>query len=709
MKMSSYLIVSTLTIPSLLGFQNMLYAQAVKSQGSVWFVDDRSFDDIEVFMQRHSSTLHLTRSVDGYRPVKRVIDTNGAAHFRVQRTYSGLDVIGCEGWIHVGLNGLVIYGGSIGPELEVDVIPHIGERDAIRTAIGLVEIGIGVRKLDFDSVVTPVSARLVIARADLNLDWTGSNVHLSYAVDVTPLHGKQRTIYVDAITGSVLRLEWFPSNCEDGVAETLYNGSRTIDSKWRGFLSQDYILHDECRGDGIHTYLDGSDVDDGDNLWSLYSERPATSAHWATGMAYDFYLAMYGRNGYNASGGALSVYTSNDNDVDNAGWVSATMTFGGGGIHSTGAWVSLDVVGHEFTHGVTESEADLVYANESGALNESYSDIFGAMVEFYVEGSFGNYQMAEDFYIPDGKLRDMSDPNSKGDPDTYEGDFWYSGSEDLGGVHTNSGVQNFWFYLLSAGGYGVNDNGEDYNVSGIGRNSAAAIAYRALTVYLWSSSSYGDAKNASIYSAIDLFGNCSNEVLQTVNAWNAVGVSSDLGFGANGPVNCAALNTAHNVFVPYTSRVINGMTADCSIIPNGTQVIFLAGEQIELLPGFSSGDQFLAMIDACLAEAKMAEAMLDTIVNAGKRIADGPVTEEPALRIYPNPTTGELTVRVAPGSVEGIQTIRILDISGRLVREMSGLRGETLQFDLGTEQNGTYLIELQSTGSTYRERIVLNQ
>lgn len=91
-------------------------------------------------------------------------------------------------------------------------------------------------------------------------------------------------------------------------------------------MSQDYILHDECRSDGIRTYLDGDDVDDGDNQWSLYSERPATPAHWATAMTYDFYQAMYGRNGYNSSGGAVAVYTSNQDGVENAGSLSRRVS-----------------------------------------------------------------------------------------------------------------------------------------------------------------------------------------------------------------------------------------------------------------------------------------------------------------------------------------------------------------------------------------------
>lgn len=427
-------------------------------------------------------------------------------------------------------------------------------------------------------------------------------------------------------------------------------------------------------------------------------------------MTYDFYLSTYGRNGYNGSGGAVDVYTSYNDGVENAGWNDGEMVFGGGGSNSLGAWVSLDVVGHEFTHGVTRSEADLSYSYESGALNESFSDIFGAMVEYYVEGSSGDYLLAEDFYIPDGKLRDMSDPNSKGQPDTYQGTYWYIGTGDNGGVHTNSGVQNFWFYLLSEGGSGTNDNGDAYSVSGIGRNSAAAIAYRALTVYLWSSSSYDDAKNACIFSAIDLFQDCGNEVLQTVNAWNAVGVSSDLGFGANGVVNCVTLNSVHDAEIPYTFRVINDMTADCEITPNGEPVTFWAGEQIELLPGFSSGDNFLARINPCVGEARMMGAGHDVLMIESKNdVGDKNLAEQHAFRLYPNPTTGELTVLLSPSSGEEAKAIRIFDISGRLIRETAGFYGHSARFDLHAERNGMYVVEMVTPRSNHRAVLVLAQ
>jgi hypothetical protein len=123
----------------------------------------------------------------------------------------------------------------------------------------------------------------------------------------------------------------------------------------------------------------------------------------------------------------------------------------------------------------------------------------------------------------------MANPNLKNDPDTYLGTHWITSKTDNFGVHTNSGVQNFWFYLLSVGGSGTNDNSNAYSVTGLGMSKAVQIAYRNLSVYLTPTSNYAMARQFAIQSARDLYGNCSNEVTQTTAAWYAVGVGTNVG------------------------------------------------------------------------------------------------------------------------------------------------------------------------------------
>jgi PKD repeat protein len=193
------------------------------------------------------------------------------------------------------------------------------------------------------------------------------------------------------------------------------------------------------------------------------------------------------------------------------------------------------------THGVTERSSGLAYQNESGALNESFSDIMGTCVEFYAKPTDANWDIGEDV----GALRNMQNPKSHNQPDTYKGQQWYTGTADNGGVHTNSGVQNRWFYILVSGAQGTNDIGSAYNVTGIGIDKAAKITYRNL-INLTSSSNYAASRAGALKAAKDLYGECSQEYLSTGNAWYAVGVGVKLecslvpvaDFSANKTTSC---------------------------------------------------------------------------------------------------------------------------------------------------------------------------
>jgi len=196
---------------------------------------------------------------------------------------------------------------------------------------------------------------------------------------------------------------------------------------------------------------------------------------------------------------------------------------------------SLDVIGHEYTHGIVEYSSAFLYYGESGALEESFCDIFGNVIQEWVEGYNFNkfYTQAEDPIIGTGGLRALHDPLNSGKhpvkigsncyyytghPDTYEGQYWYEGDCDYGGVHCNCGVQNYWFYLLAHGGY---HNGITINPIGI--DKAAKIAYRNM-VTLTTYDEYDEAREGAIDAAEYYYGYCSDEFIQTMNAWAAVGV-----------------------------------------------------------------------------------------------------------------------------------------------------------------------------------------
>jgi len=300
-------------------------------------------------------------------------------------------------------------------------------------------------------------------------------------------------------------------------------------------IAGNFRLREAGRGNGIFTYdmKNGVahslavDFVDNDNSFSITNARAGVSAHWAAELTYDYYLSKHGRNSFDNASGRIISYVHYQSNYNNAFWDGTRMTFGDGDGVRFQPLVSLDIVGHEFTHGVTQYTAGLIYANESGALNESFSDIFGEAIEASMKNADPDWLVGGQI----GSLRSMINPNMRGNPDTYLGRFWVphannpSGNNDNGGVHSNSGVQNHWFYLLSEGGSGVNDNNDNFTVTGIGIEQAAQIAYRNLSVYLTPRSGYFDVRSASLRSAVDLFGENSPQLQSVNDAWFAVGVS----------------------------------------------------------------------------------------------------------------------------------------------------------------------------------------
>ncbi|MCA9686273.1 MAG: M4 family metallopeptidase, partial [Myxococcales bacterium] len=190
---------------------------------------------------------------------------------------------------------------------------------------------------------------------------------------------------------------------------------------------------------------------------------------------------------------------------------------------------------HEFSHAVTTHTAGLIYQGESGALNEATSDIFAAAVESFKGSTVSDvWHIGEDCWIASpGFLRNMADPVSSnaGDKDYYP--TRYTGNQDNGGVHWNSGIANLFFYLLSDGGTHPR-NATNINVTGIGVTDAVKIWYRALTVYMTSSTNFAGARTATISAATDLFGAGSQQNISVQDAWAAVGVGSPASGGGGG-------------------------------------------------------------------------------------------------------------------------------------------------------------------------------
>jgi len=316
----------------------------------------------------------------------------------------------------------------------------------------------------------------------------------------------------------------------------MFSGTQTVITD--SISSSKFLLRDSSRGNGVitlniktgTTFSSAVDFTDADNYWNNVNtalDQAGTDCHWGLETTFDFYKNNFGRNSYNDLGSVMTAYVHYSYKYVNAFWDGTEMVFGDGDFSSYNPIVSLDVAGHELTHAVTGSTANLNYSYESGALNESFSDIMGTAIEFYGKPTKANWLIAEDCVKSGTPFRSMSNPKSYSQPNTYLKTNWYTGSSDNGGVHTNSGVQNYWFYLLAHGGSGTNDLGNSYYTTGIGLSDAQSIVYRNLTYYLTPSSQYSDSRFYSLQAASDLFGLCSNQYKQTAKSWYAVGVGTN--------------------------------------------------------------------------------------------------------------------------------------------------------------------------------------
>lgn len=470
----------------------------------------------------------LASTEDSYVAKDLVVDADGAEHVRLDRRHKSLRVIGGDLVVHSGAAGE--FRGtshSFAQPLSLDTQATVAAEEAQSHAL-----------LRFEHAGAQVESRELVIYArngKPQLAWDIS-IHGTRA-DGTPSHAH---LIIGARSNKLLD-RWDDIHTANHVStgKTLFAGDVSLNDtvNAKGTL---YTLKDATRGG--HYVLNmknstsgGSTMKGADTVWGNNTEgsKETVGADAAYGhqLTWDYYLNVHGRNGIADNGrGAYSRvhYSSN---YDNAFWDDSCfcMTYGDGKILNP--LVSIDVAGHEMTHGVTSRTAGLIYSGESGGLNEATSDIFGAMVEFYANNSndVGDYLIGEKLYTNGTPaLRYMTNPSQDG----VSADCWYS---SLGGldVHYSSGVANHFFYLLAEG----TTNGSPSKtcvagntrvatgtgtLTGIGRSKAEKIWYRALTVYMTSSTNYAAARTATLNAANDLYGGGSAESTAVAAAWTAV-------------------------------------------------------------------------------------------------------------------------------------------------------------------------------------------
>ncbi|NUM32200.1 MAG: M4 family metallopeptidase [Bacteroidetes bacterium] len=477
-------------------------------------------------------------------------DELGFEHIRYQIYFKNIPILGSVIIFHYKEKLLHSINGEIYKIEQSNIQLPLNEEKCFEKALEIIgaksykwqfeEEEILIKQIKNDSLASWFpKAELVFCPKDLNFD--NKEFIFSYKFKIysdEPLTAEN--IYIDAITNDVVARENLIHTTDvPGTAITKYSGTKAIVTDSTAPFN--YRLRENSRGNGIYTlnlkkgtnYGLAVDFLDSNNVWNNINankDEVATDAHWGAEMTYDYYLNVHNRKSYDNNNARIYSYVHYSNNYDNAFWNGVSMTYGDGNTFKP--LTSIDVCGHEVSHAVTSNSANLVYSYESGALNESFSDIFGNSIERYARPSQYSWLIGEDITTSGTGLRNMQNPKAKNHPRCYKSTNWYSGAGDNGGVHTNSGVQNWWYYLITEGDTGKNDLSNYYSVDSLGIFKAEKIAYRNLTVYLTPSSKYADARFYSIRAAVDLFGNCSKEVIAVTNAWYAcnVGPKYDSGF-----------------------------------------------------------------------------------------------------------------------------------------------------------------------------------
>ncbi|MFI2761686.1 M4 family metallopeptidase [Streptomyces echinatus] len=471
--------------------------------------------------------------------VKDVVkDADGTLHTRYERTYGGLPVLGGDLIVTTASSGKTMdVIKATGATLKVaGLTPALSKAAAEKQAVqraralgGTKSTADSVRKVIWAATGKPVLAYETVV-GGLQDDGTPNQLH----------------VITDAATGKKL---YEYQGVKNGIGNTQYSGQVTLTTTQSGST---YTLNDGARG-GHKTYNlnhgssgTGTLYSQNNDTWGNGSNSNAATAgadaHYGAALTWDFYKNTFGRSGIKNNGVGAYSRVHYGNSYVNAFWDDSCfcMTYGDGSGNAK-PLTSIDVAGHEMSHGVTSATANLNYSGESGGLNEATSDIMAAGVEFYANNSTdpGDYLVGEKIDINGNgtPLRYMDKPSKDG----ASKDNWYSG---IGGVdvHYSSGPANHFFYLLSEGSGTKVVNGVTYNsptadnlpVTGIGRDKALQIWYRALSTKWTSTTNYAGARTGTLAAAGELYGTSSAEYKAVQDAWAGVAVGSRSGGGGGG-------------------------------------------------------------------------------------------------------------------------------------------------------------------------------
>ncbi|MGN5633924.1 M4 family metallopeptidase [Streptomyces sp. AC154] len=490
-------------------------------------------------------------------------DNDGTTHTRYERTFGGLPVLGGD---------LIVQESKAGATESVTKASKAttAQLKAVDTTAKVAPAA--AEKQALGAAKADGSAKTAAEKAPRKVVWMASGTpQLAYETVVGGLQddGTPNALHVvtDASSGAKI-YEW--QAIEKGTGNTEYSGQVTLGT------APSYTLTDTGRG-GHKTYNlnhgtsgKGTLFSGSDDIWGdgtpQNAETAAADAHYGAAETWDYYKNVHGRTGIRGDGVGAYSRVHYGNSYVNAFWDDSCfcMTYGDGSGNAS-PLTALDVAAHEMTHGVTSNTAGLVYSGESGGLNEATSDIFATAVEFYSNTSAdpGDYLIGEKIDINgDGTPLRYQDKPSR---DGASKDAWYSGIGNVD-VHYSSGPANHFFYLLSEGSGAKTINGVNYNsptsdglpVTGIGRDKAALIWFKALTTKFSSNTNYAGARTGTLAAAGELYGTTSAEYKAVADAWAGINVGSRPGGGTD-PGGTVFENTTATAIPDHGSAVTSSV------------------------------------------------------------------------------------------------------------------------------------------------------
>lgn len=427
---------------------------------------------------------------------EQVKDDLSYEHKEYQQYYKDVKIYGATYAVHIKDRSVEFINGEFANLSNFNIKPILSEAIILKNAL------IEAQNKNNSITENQISVAGLIIAKDAFSD--RHEYKLCFEVSIKNTYDQINEIYfIDAETGKILNKEFKVChiNTTNAIAQTAYSGIQNYTNGFPisspNFVTDSYNggfrLRETRQGVVISTfnnlgisYADVSSatsITDNDNNWTQAehgNNRFALDAHWGAEKVFDYWKTVHNRNSINNNGMEIKNYINSTfyaGTPNNASWHNGYMSYGNGDGTTYRNFTSLDICAHEFGHGICEYTCNLAYNyNESGSLNEGFSDIWGAVIEAWAMPNNppkNRWLIGEEVYVPaPNYLRSMNNPNSSPSPqpDTYGGTFWTNGGIEM---HKGSGVINFWFFLLSEGGCGTNDLNNNYFVPSIGITDAA--------------------------------------------------------------------------------------------------------------------------------------------------------------------------------------------------------------------------------------------